>query len=63
MAKRGTKSSEIEETTLHKDSSSAVPNKSPWKRKGTQKKKKKVITTRGIRSRSPSQVLTPRNRA
>ena len=33
---------------------------SPWKRK---KKKEKVITTRGIRSRSPSQVLPAANRA
>ena len=34
---------------------------SPWKRKG--KKRKKIITTRGIRSRSPSQVLPTANRA
>ena len=34
---------------------------SPWKRKG--KKRKKIITTRGVRSRSPSQVLPAANRA
>ena len=34
---------------------------SPWKRKG--KKEKKVITTRGIRTWSPIQVLTSPNRA
>ena len=50
------------EIILH---SSAVLNKSPWKRKGKKgkKSKKKVITTRVIRSWSPSQVLAPRNRA
>ena len=37
---------------------------SPWKRKGKkEKKEKKVTTTRGIRSRSPSQVLPAANRA
>ena len=41
MAKRGTKSWEIEETTLHKNDSSAVL--STWKRKG---KKKKYHNTR-----------------
>ena len=35
---------------------------SPWKRKG-KKKEKKIITTRSIRSRSPSQVLPAANRA
>ena len=34
---------------------------SPWKRKG-KKRKKKVITTRGIRIWSPIQVLSPPNR-
>ena len=33
---------------------------SPWK--GREKKKKKVITTRGIRSRSPRQILPAANR-
>ena len=33
----------------------------PWKRKG-KKKKKKVITTRGIHSRSPNKVLLAANR-
>ena len=35
-----------EETTIHKDGSSAVLNKSPWKRKG--KKQKKALLQHGV---------------
>ena len=43
--------------TLHKDASSALLNIALEKE--GEKKKKKVITTRGIRIWSPIQVLTP----
>ena len=44
MAKWGTKSWLIEETTLHKDGSSAVL--SPWKRKGKKEKEKMYYNKR-----------------
>ena len=59
MAKWGTNSWEIEETTSHKAGSSAVFNIAFERGE----KKKEVITTRGIRICSPIKVRTPTNRA
>ena len=49
-------------TTLHKDGISALLNIT-LEKEGEKRKKKQVITTRGIRIWSPIQVLSPPNRA
>ena len=48
-------------TTLHKDGSSALLNIA-LEKEGELKKRKRVITSRGIRIWSPIQVLSPPNR-
>ena len=50
----------MEETTLHKDGSSAVRNIALEKE--GEKRNKKVIATRGIRTWAPTQVLISPNR-